>query len=93
MRLHSTFGTPLNFSAITQNEVLLYLVLPSSTSVCVISDARPNTFFNLINLFLAALGVRCCARAFFGFGGQGLLSYEVYWLLTVVTSLVLEPGL
>ena len=27
-----------------------------------ISDARPNVFFNLINLFLAALGVRCCPR-------------------------------
>ena len=62
MCLLSTFGTPLNFPAIKQNEESLYLVLPSSTLVWVISDARPNIFFNLINLFLAALGVHCCTQ-------------------------------
>ena len=45
-----------------------------------------------IYLFLAALGVRCRARAFSGCGEWGLLFVAVCRLLTVVASLV-EHGL
>ena len=51
-------------------------------------------FINLfIYLFLAALGLRCCARAFSSCGEQGLLFVAVHGLLTAVASLVAEHGL
>ena len=47
-----------------------------------------------IHLFiLAALGLRCCARAFFSCGERGLLFVVVRGLLIVVASLVAEHGL
>ena len=50
-------------------------------------------FFFLINLFLAALGLRCCAWAFSRCGERGLLFFAVHGLLIVVASLVAEHGL
>ena len=53
-------------------------------------------FFNLfifIYIFLAALGLRCCAQAFSSCGKQGLLFVAVRRLLIVVASLVVEHGL
>ena len=55
-------------------------------------------FSSFINLFiylfiLAALGLRCCARAFSSCGKRGLLFVVVRGLLTVVASLVTEHGL
>ena len=53
-------------------------------------------FFFLINLFiyfLAALGLRCCARAFSSCVEQGLLFIAVRGLLLAVASLVAEHGL
>ena len=47
-------------------------------------------FIYLIYLFLAALGVRCCARAFSSCGERGLLFVSVHGLLTAVASLVAE---
>ena len=47
----------------------------------------------LIYLFLAALRLRCCARAFSSCGEQGLLCIMVRALLTTVASLVVEHGL
>ena len=47
----------------------------------------------LFYLFLVALGLRCCARAFSSCVGQGLLFVAVRWLLIVVASLVAEHGL
>ena len=47
----------------------------------------------LINLFLAALGLRCCVRAFSSCGEQGLLFFAVRGLLIAVASLVVEHGL
>ena len=44
-------------------------------------------------LFLAALGLRCCGRAFSSCGEQGLLFVAVSRLLIVVASLVVEHGL
>ena len=53
-------------------------------------------FFNIhlfIYLFLAALGLRCWARAFSSCIERGLLSVAVHGLLIVVASLVAEHGL
>ena len=50
-------------------------------------------FIYLFNLFLAVLGLHCCARAFSGCGERGLLFVVVHGLLIVVASLVVEHGL
>ena len=64
-----------------------------------------NTFISLINksvcflkiyfiyLFLAVLGLRCCAWAFSSCGERGLLFIAVRGLLIAVASLVAEHGL
>ena len=65
------------------------------------ADSQPlrhlgSPFFFLIfkiYLFLAVLGLRCCAWAFSSCGEQGLLFVEVCRLLIEVTSLVVEHGL
>ena len=44
-------------------------------------------------LFLAVLGLRCCARAFSSCGKRGLLFVAVCRLLIAVASLVAEHGL
>ena len=49
--------------------------------------------FVLFNLFLAALGLRCCVRAFSSCGKWGLLFVAVHGLLIAVASLVVEHGL
>ena len=46
-----------------------------------------------IYLFLAALGVRCCAQAFSSCGERGLLFVAVRGLLIAVASLVAEHRL
>ena len=51
-----------------------------------------NIYF-LIYLFLAALGLHCCARAFSSCGEWGLLFAAVRGLLIAVASLVVEHGL
>ena len=55
----------------------------------------PSFFFiNLfIYLFLAALGLCCCAQAFSSCGEQGLLFIVVCKLLMAVASRVAEHGL
>ena len=51
-------------------------------------------FINLfIHLFLAALGLRCCTRAFSSCSKQGLLFVAVHGLLIAVASLVGEHEL
>ena len=50
-------------------------------------------FFLFIYLFLAALGLRCCARAFSNCGEQGLLFIAAHGLPIAVASLVAEHGL
>ena len=44
-------------------------------------------------LFLAALGLRCCTRAFSSSGERGLLFIAMRGLLIAVASLVAEHGL
>ena len=51
------------------------------------------TFIYFIYLFLAALGLRCCARAFSSCGERELHFNEVCRLLIAVASLVAEHGL
>ena len=46
-----------------------------------------------IYLFLAALGLRCCAWAFSSCSERGLLFIAVHGLLIAVASLVVEHGL
>ena len=50
-------------------------------------------FIYFIYLFLAALGLCCCSRAFSGCGERGLFFVAVCGLLIVVASLVAEHGL
>ena len=52
-----------------------------------------SIFFKFIYLFLAALGLCCCARAFSSCGEQGLLFVVVCGLLIAVASLVEEQEL
>ena len=49
--------------------------------------------FIYLFLFLAALGLRCCARAFSSCGERGLLFVAVHRLLIAVASLAVEHGL
>ena len=49
--------------------------------------------FYFIYLFLAALGLRCCVRAFSSCGERELLFVAVHGLLIAVASLVAEHGL
>ena len=62
-----------------------------------ILTGRKYMLFKKINLFiylfLAALGLRCCAQAFSSCGEWGLLFVAVHGLLTAVASLVAEHGL
>ena len=51
------------------------------------------SFFKKFYLFLAALGLCCCVRAFSSCGERGLLFVSVCGLLIVVASLVGEHGL
>ena len=44
-------------------------------------------------LFMAVLGLHCCAQAFSSCGEQGLLFVAVRGLLIAVASLVAEHGL
>ena len=48
---------------------------------------------NKFILFLAALGLHCCARAFSSCGEPGLLFVAVGGLLIALASLVAEHGL
>ena len=62
----------------------------SSDSTCFVLFCFLNKF---IYLFLAALGLCCCVRAFSSCSERGLLFVVVCGLLTVVASLVVEHGL
>ena len=52
-----------------------------------------NKFIYLIYLFLAVLGLRCCAWAFSSCSERGLLFVAVCGLLIAVASLVAEHEL
>ena len=48
---------------------------------------------DFIYLFMAALALCCCTRAFSSFGERGLLFVVVRQLLITMASLVVEHGL
>ena len=52
-----------------------------------------NFIFLFFILFLAVLGLHCCARAFSSCGERGLLFVAVRRLLIAVASLIVEHGL
>ena len=65
-------------------------------SLCLAQVLSSFFFFFLIKfiyLFLAALGLHCCARALFSCGEWGLLFVAVRELLIAVASLVAVRGL
>ena len=67
-----------------------------NTRDCIFYSSGARTFFKkiyLIYLFLAALGLRCCVRAFSSCGERGLFFVAVHGLLIVVAPLVAEHGL
>ena len=74
------------------------LYLPSPPGKFLLHDSSTKSllvfFFNeFIYLFLAALGLRCCAWAFSSCSERGLLFVVVRGLLIVVASLVAQHGL
>ena len=87
---------------------VLEIILRQSMTICLVlfsgcpmcrCVALPDFFFLMssisffLSLFLAALGLRCCARAFCSCGEWGLLFVAVHRLLIVVASLIAEHGL
>ena len=50
-------------------------------------------YFIYLFIYLAALGLRCCVRAFSSCGERGLLFVAVHTFLIAVASLVAEHGL
>ena len=55
--------------------------------------AIKKNFLLILFIYLAALGLRCCARAFSNCGERGLLFVVLCGLLPAVASLVAEHGL
>ena len=72
---------------------------PRSPSPAVLPFPQPRLALHLfiylfyLFVFLAALGLRCCVRAFSSCGKRGLLFVAVHGLLIAVASLVAEHGL
>ena len=62
-------------------------------AACLMCKPFFKKFIYFIYLFLAALGLRCCERAFSSCSEWGLLFVVVRRLLTAVASLVAEHGL
>ena len=63
------------------------------TSITHLQESISFLFIYLIYLFLAALGLRCCAQTFSSCGERRLLFVAVLRLLIAVASLVAEHGL
>ena len=85
-------------SFVIQPSLLLHLQ-PSSLSashhskLLLVSFSFFNLFILFIYFFLAALRLRCCARAFSSCSERGLLFNVVRWLLIAVAPLVVEHRL
>ena len=76
MPLNTVYWTFLGYTNKKLESILLYIYI----------------YFIFIYLFLTALGLCCCARAFFSCSEQGLLFVAVHGLLIAVAS-VAEHGL
>ena len=66
--------------------------MPVKFSVVLLTSDVFICLFLKFYLFLAALGLRCCARAFTSCGERGLL-FVVHGLVIAVASLVAEHRL
>ena len=77
----------------TVSAYFLFLQITQVIHECILFVFFKNKFIYLFILFLAVLGVWCCARAFSSCGEPGLLFVAVRGLLIVVASLVAEHGL
>ena len=87
--------SPLEFNSVPKptiegvNDLLLgFLNLLESQFPCIY-----KFIYLFYYLFLAALGLRCCMRAFSSCGERGLLFVAVRGLFIAVASLVAEHGL
>ena len=75
-------------------ENLLTIDSFDNKSFCKLNSFFKSIYFYLfIYLFMAALGLRCCARAFSSCGERVLLFIAVHGLLIAVASLVAEHRL
>ena len=73
---------------------LIFTVDPLVGSLVVLFYFFTYLFFiNLFILFLAVLGLRCCAQAFSSCGERRLLCIVVRRVLIAVASLIAEHGL
>ena len=68
--------------------LLLYFYIPLNTKCTIFF----SIFKKILFIFLAALGLCCCAWAFSSCGEPGLLFVAVHELLIAVASLVAEHG-
>ena len=62
-------------------------------NLCNFYFLKTMCIFIFIYLFLAALGLRCCAQVFSSCGEHRLLSDGACGLLTAVLASLVEPGL
>ena len=85
-----------NLATIVASKVVFLLVFYLVPLQSVPTRYAELVFFKKINLFiylfLAALGLCCCVRAFSSCGEWGLFSVAVHGLLITVASLVVEHG-
>ena len=74
---------------------VMFLSFPinSNNALCFLLFIYLLGFILFIYLFLAALGLHCCARAFSSCGERGLLFIAVRGLLIAVASFAAEHGL
>ena len=68
-------------------------LLKAQMIVSIFFSNKVFLFYLFIYLFLAALGLHCCARASSSCGEWGLLFVAIHGLLIAVASLVVEHGL
>ena len=83
-------------SAVQQSDSVLYIYIYILFHIPFHYGLSLDIFFlinELIYLFLAALGLRCCMWAFSSCGKRGLLFVAVHGLLVAVVSLVAKHGL
>ena len=88
--IRQIFPVELSFSS--GNGFLVLLTPPPSQNLLLQLPFLKKLIY-FIYLFLASLGLCCCAQAFCSWGEWGLLFVEVCRLLIAVASLVVEHGL
>ena len=84
------FNNKSIFKKITKNPPLP--LINFEVLLCLVFFKNKFIYF-IYYLFLAVLGLRCCARAFSSCGERGLLFVAVHGLLIAVASLVMEHRL